>query len=115
MTTSVSGKYFSTALLQEITSCIKLISSKFKSKKIMQTLLSSIVFLGIFYLSMNLESFISDIASKATSINDLLTKIYYPLGLYINLITKFKILELLKLLLVNIIPFMLFIFFYLLL
>lgn len=90
---------------------IKSSASKFKSKKIMQTLLSSIVFLGIFYLSMNLESFISDIASKATSINDLLTKIYYPLGLYINLITKFKILELLKLLLVNIIPFILFIFF----
>ena len=88
---------------------IKSSSSKFKSKKIVQTLLSSIVFLGIFYFSMNLESFIKDIVSKATSINDMLTSIYYPLGLYINLITKFNIVELLKLLFVNIIPFILFI------
>lgn len=88
---------------------IKLFSSKFKSKKIVQTLLSSIIFLAIFYLSMNLESFIQDIASKAESINDMLISIYYPLGLYINLITKFKILELVKLLLINILPFTLFI------
>ena len=88
---------------------IKLSSSKFKSKKIIQTLLSSIVFLGIFYLSLNIEDFIQDIASKATGINDLLTNIYYPLGLYINLITDFKILDLLKIILVNIIPFILFI------
>lgn len=88
---------------------IKSSASKFKSKKIMQTLLSSIVFLGIFYFSMNLETFIQDIASKATSINDILTSIYYPLGLYINLITNFKILDLVKLLLVNIVPFILFI------
>lgn len=88
---------------------IKLTSSKFKSKKIIQTILSSIVFLGIFYFSMNLEDFIQNIAEHATSINDLLTSIYYPLGLYINLITKFNILDLINLFVVNIIPFILFI------
>lgn len=89
---------------------IKLTSSKFKSKKIVQTLLSTIVFLGIFYFSMNMENFIEDIASKATSINNLLTSIYYPLGLYINLITNFKILDLIKLIIIHILPFILFIF-----
>lgn len=89
---------------------IKLTSSKFKSKKIVQTLLSSIVFLGIFYFSMNTENFIQDIGVKATSINDILTSIYYPLGLYINLITKFKLVDLLKLILINFIPFTLFIY-----
>ncbi|MGM9881836.1 MAG: hypothetical protein ACI31S_03220 [Bacilli bacterium] len=88
---------------------IKLLSSKFKSQKIVQTILSSILFLGIFYLSMNIETFIKDIALKATSINDFLTSIYYPLSLYINLITKFKILDLVKLLLINLVPFGLFI------
>ena len=88
---------------------IKLISSKFKSKKIIQTILSSIVFLGIFSLSMNIEGFVENIATKATSMNDILTSIYYPLGLYIDLITKFNFLDLIKLLLVNIIPFILFI------
>ena len=56
-----------------------------------------------------LEDFIQNIAVHATSINDLLTSIYYPLGLYINLITKFNILDLINLFVVNIIPFILFI------
>lgn len=88
---------------------IKSSSSKFKFKKIAQTLISSIVFLGIFYLSMNFENFIQDIATKATSINDLLTRIYYPLGVYIDLILNFNILELIKLILVNVLPLVLFV------
>ena len=88
---------------------IKLASSRFKAKKIVQTLLSSIVFLGIFYGSMNIESFVENIVTNATNINDVLTKIYYPLGLYISLITEFKLLDIVKLLLVNMIPFILFI------
>lgn len=89
---------------------IKMISSKSKSKKIVQTILSSVVGLGIFFLSFNLNSFIENIAIKATSINDMLTRIYYPVGAYISLIDKFDILVLVKLLLINIIPFMLFIY-----
>ena len=58
---------------------------------------------------MNIESFIQDIAKTATSINDMITKIYYPLGLYINLITKIDIKDLIQLLLINIIPFIIFI------
>lgn len=88
---------------------IKSSSSKFKAKKIAQTLFSSVVFLGIFYLSMNFEGFIQDIAFKATSINDILTSIYYPLGLYIDLILDFKLLKLIKLILINVIPLILFI------
>ena len=88
---------------------IKLFSSKFKSKKIAQTLISSIVFLGIFYLSMNFENFIQNIAVKAVSINDMLTNIYYPLGVYIDLIHDFKLIKLIELVLVNIIPLILFI------
>lgn len=88
---------------------VKLISSKFKSKKIVQTILSSIIFMGIFFLSMNLNNFIQDIAVKANSINDILTKIYYPIGAYVSLINNFNISTLIKLLLINIIPFMLFV------
>lgn len=88
---------------------IKLISSKSNYKKIMQTILSSIIFLGIFFLSMNMNNFIEDIVVKASSINDMLTKIYYPIGAYISLIDNFNILVFIKLLLINIIPFILFI------
>lgn len=88
---------------------IKSVASKFPSKKVVQTVLSSVLCLVIFYFSMNLENFIQDIASKATSINDILTSIYYPLGLYINLITEFQLIELIKLLFIHILPFILFI------
>ena len=88
---------------------VKMVSSKFKSKKIMQTILSSIIFMGIFFLSFNLNNFILNIASRASSINDMLTRIYYPVGAYTILIDKFDIMVFLKLLLINIIPFILFI------
>ena len=42
-------------------------------------------------------------------INDIISKIYYPVGEYIRLIQKFDIFDLLKLLLINIIPLILFV------
>ncbi len=83
---------------------VKGISSKFKAKKIIQTILSLVIFLGIFFLSYNMESLISNLTQNATSINDALTKIYYPVGAYINLIQEFNFIELLKLIVINIIP-----------
>lgn len=88
---------------------VKMISSKFKAKKIVQTVLSSIVFMGIFFVSFNLNSFMENIASNATNLNEMLTKIYYPLGAYISLINKFDILIFIKLLVINIVPFAIFI------
>ena len=70
---------------------IKMFSSKSNSKRIIQTILSSIVFLAIFFLSSNLENFIKDIAKNANDINDFLIKVYYPIGLYVKLINKFDL------------------------
>lgn len=89
---------------------VKTISSKFKAKKIIQTILSIIVFLIIYILSLRLNDFIENIATKATSINDMLTKIYYPIGAYIELITDFNILTLVKLILICIVPLIVFIY-----
>lgn len=88
---------------------IKMISSKSKSKKVVQVFLSSIVFIGIFFLSMNSNSLIEHMATKASSINDLLIKIWYPIGAYISLINEFDILIFIKFLLINIVPFVIFI------
>lgn len=88
---------------------VMMISSRFKSKKIIQTLISIVIFLGVYYFSFNLDSFVSDIASKATSINDMLSKIYYPIGSYVSLINKFDILTFIKMILVSLIPFIIFI------
>lgn len=88
---------------------IKLIASKFKFKKIIQTILSFIIFFGIYYVCMNIESFFSDIVGKATSINDMIVRLYYPIGTYISLINKFDFITFIKFMLVNIIPFGIFI------
>lgn len=88
---------------------VKLLSSKFKAQKIMQTILSILVFMMVFYFSFHIEDYISDIANKANSINEFITSIYYPVGLYINLINDFKLGDLVKLLVVNLVPLLIFI------
>ncbi len=66
-------------------------SSKFKKKNIAQTILTMILLLGILYLSYNTKSITKNIVQKATSINDLLTRLYYPVGSYISLVNNFNI------------------------
>lgn len=81
---------------------ISLTSSKFKFKNIAQIIITTILLLGVLYLSFNLEVIISNLAQNATSINDIITKIYYPAGLYIKLVTDFSIVNLLIFILINV-------------
>ena len=73
---------------------ITFISSKLKSKNIMQTIITTIILLGILYMSFNSENFVLNIVKKASSINDFITRLYYPVGAYINLVNDFNIKEL---------------------
>lgn len=88
---------------------VKIVSSRFKSKKIIEMFFSLVIFLGIFFLSFSIEAFIMNLGETATNINDILIKIYYPIGLYNNLITNFNMVDLVKLLVINIVPLILFI------
>lgn len=83
---------------------IKSISSRFKTKKLMQIILSAIILVFVITASSNLEGFIQQITNKAQSINEAITTIYYPIGAYIELINEFNVVTLLKLLVVNIVP-----------
>ena len=67
------------------------LSSKFKGKNIFQTIFAMAFILIIFYLSYNLDGFMNDLVKKATSLNDLITKLYYPVGSYISLVNNFNI------------------------
>ena len=89
---------------------VKAISSKFKSKRIVQTVGTMILLVGIFYLSFNMQNFLENLVQNATSINDFITKVYYPAGLYIDLLQKFSIVKLLLLIGINIIPAIVFIY-----
>ena len=75
---------------------ISFVTSKFKGKNYIQTILVVILLLGVMYFSYNSEGLITDIAQKAESINDVITKVYYPAGKYIELIGDFNILGLLE-------------------
>ena len=57
-----------------------------------------------------MESLVNNIVNKANVINDVITKIYYPINLYLSLINKFDVLKLLKLILINMVPFIIFIY-----
>ena len=63
-------------------SAITFISSNFKSKNIVQTIVT--------------------LTENITNINDLITKLYYPAGAYIKLITDYNTVELLKFIIINI-------------
>lgn len=88
---------------------IKNVSIKFKAKKTVQIILTFALFLGIYFLSLNSNNWLNAIVKNATSINDVITKIYYPIGAYINLIQHFDLLIFMKLLLINFIPLIIFI------
>lgn len=83
---------------------IKGLSAKFKARNIMQVLFTSLILLGIFYVSFNMQGMVANIVQNANSIQEIITKIYYPAGLYINLIQNFNILDLVTLLAINIVP-----------
>ncbi len=111
----VSWTYFLTCLIMLlllpiipiILSCIvgvftSSISSRFKYKNLAQILVSMIFILVIMYFSFNMDHLFKYIVKHATSINDLITKIYYPAGIFAKLITDFKIIDLIIFILVNI-------------
>ena len=102
-------------IIPTIISCIigyiiKGLTSRFKARNIIQILLTSVMLLFIFYASFNMQGVMANIVQNANSINEVITKIYYPAGLYINLIQTFNLLDLVILLAINIIPAVLFVY-----
>lgn len=79
------------------------LSSKFKYKNLVEIITAIVLLLFIFALSFKMSDFIKHLAKNATSLNDLITKIYYPAGVYVKLIAEFNIIDLLIYILVNII------------
>ena len=70
------------------------LSSRFKYKNVVQIILSMIILVGIFAVSFNMDGAFNYVVEHATSLNDLITKIYYPAGSYASLITEFKVWDL---------------------
>ena len=80
---------------------ITFVSSKFKGKNFVQTAITMVFLIGILYFSYNSENLVTNLAKNASSINDFITKLYYPAGAYIELITKFEPIKLLEFILIH--------------
>ena len=89
---------------------ISYFSSKFKGKNVVQTIFTIGLILLIMYFSFNINGFITNIVKKATSINDLITRLYYPVGAYISLINSFSIKTLIVYIITNVTIFLVIIF-----
>ena len=120
---SISWTYFLTCLIMLfmlpiipiVLSCIvgvitSSLSSRFKYKNMMQIIVSMTFLVGVFYLSFHMDGVFNYIVNHATSMNDFITKIYYPAGVFAKLVVDFNILDLIIFIFINIIIFTLSIF-----
>ena len=80
---------------------ISKISSKFRFKNLAQIVTTIILLLIIFYFSFNTQGLINNFGEKATSINNIITKIYYPCNAYVKMVTNFRIGNLLLFIFIN--------------
>ena len=84
---------------------ITYLASKFKGKNIAQTIITMIVLLGIMYFSYNSDNLLGNLAQNAASVNSFITKVYFPAGMYIELVTNFNYLILLEFIAIHIVLF----------
>lgn len=80
-------------------------SSKFKYRNFIQIALTMVFLVFVFYLSFNLEGMISNLAENAGNINDAISRVYYPAGAYVKLVTNFNVLDLIVFVLIHLLIF----------
>ncbi|MEE3343801.1 MAG: hypothetical protein VZS44_06910 [Bacilli bacterium] len=120
---SISWTYFLTSfvmifflpIIPIVISCIigfliSSVSSKFKYKNMVQIAFSFVLLVTTLFLSYNSEGLFKYIVKHAKSIHDMITKLYYPAGIYATLVTDFNIKDLIVFIFVNISIFVIFIF-----
>ena len=78
------------------------VSSHFKMKNLVQIIVTTIVLLGVLFVVGNLDTALAKIAENATSINEIITKLYYPAGAYISMVTDFNVLTMVVFIFVNV-------------
>ena len=78
------------------------VSAKFKLKNLVQIVVTTAILLLVLVAVGNIDVILAKLAEHASSINDLITKLYYPAGAYIGMVTDFNVINLVVFVLVNI-------------
>ena len=77
------------------------ISSRFKHKNLVQTVISMAVLLVVFYFSFNIKGTETYLVNNIASLSDKIGKFYYPAGVYGKLVSNFNIIDLIIFILIN--------------
>ena len=77
------------------------VSSRFKHKNIVQTVITMAVLLVVFYFSFNIKSAGNYLVSNIGSLSDKISKFYYPAGIYGKLVSNFNVMDLIIFILIN--------------
>lgn len=83
------------------------VASRFKYKKLFQTIITLAILSVVMFVSFNIQTAINYVANHADKINDIIIKVYYPAGLYAKLVSNFNYLDLIVFILINIVLFVL--------
>lgn len=78
------------------------VSSRFRFKNLAQIIMATILLIGVLILSLNIQNIMAAIAENASSVNEVITRLYYPVGAFIKMVTDFDILTLLLFVAVNV-------------
>lgn len=84
-------------------SIITSISSRFKFKNLIQIIVTMIFLIFVLAISMNMNRGLDFIINHAEKINDIISKIYYPAGLYSKLAINFNLMDLLIFIIINLV------------
>ena len=76
-------------------------SSRFKLKSFAEIVVTTLSLLAIFYVSLNLNTALGSIVTKASNINTMVINLYYPAGGYIRLVENFNLLYFLLYIIIN--------------
>lgn len=71
------------------------VSSRFKMKNLVQIIATTAVLLLVLLAAGNIEGIMAGIAENAGSVNEVISRLYYPAGAYVSLVTEFNVVNLL--------------------
>ena len=78
------------------------VASRFRFKNLVQIILTIALLIGVLALSLNLQNIMAAIAEHASSISEVITRLYYPVGAFIQMVTDFNVTTLLIFIAVNV-------------
>ena len=86
-----------------IGSVVTKVSSRFKGKNILQTIVTFVFVFAVMYISFTSSSITQDIGEKIANLSNSITQYYYPVNEYISLVNNFNVINFIIYILIHVI------------